>query len=134
MFQGLLAGIVDKLIIAITTSHDQAIRKIGQLRLVEASLIMIIPVPHLIYRISCTQCNILYIGETSRQIHNRFGEHKCNVRNKTHLNEQHENDPKSIVSRHSLFLASFLHQVKVPKKDFGEAYNFQTWNYLSCRT
>ena len=53
-----------------------------------------------IYCISCTQCNILYIGETSRQINNRFGEHMRNVRNKTHLNEQHENDPDSNISRH----------------------------------
>ena len=37
--------LLDKLIIAITTTHDQAIQNIGQLGLVEASLVMIIPVP-----------------------------------------------------------------------------------------
>ena len=54
----------------------------------------------IIYCISCTKCNILYIGETSRQINNRFGEHMRNVRHKIHLNEQHENDPDSNISKH----------------------------------
>ena len=41
----MVVALLDKLIIAITTTHDQAIREVGQLRLVEASLVMIIPVP-----------------------------------------------------------------------------------------
>ena len=53
-----------------------------------------------VYCITCTKCNILYIGETSRQINNRFGEHLRNVRNRTHLVEQHENDPDSNISHH----------------------------------
>ena len=53
-----------------------------------------------VYCITCTKCNILYIGETSRQINNRFGEHLRNVRNRTHLDEQHENDPDSNISHH----------------------------------
>ena len=53
-----------------------------------------------VYCITCTKCNILYIGETSRQIKNRFGEHLRNVRNRTHLDEQHENDPDSNISHH----------------------------------
>ena len=38
------AVLLDKLIIAITTTDDQAIRQIGQLKLVEACLVMINPV------------------------------------------------------------------------------------------
>ena len=32
----------------------------------------------------------IYIGESSRQIDTRFGEHMRNVKHKTHLKEQHE--------------------------------------------
>ena len=53
-----------------------------------------------IYCIICTKCQSFYIGETSRQINNRFGEHMRNVRNKIHLKEDHENDPDSNISRH----------------------------------
>ena len=53
-----------------------------------------------IYCIICTKCQSFYIGETSRQINNRFGEHMRNVRNKIYLKEDHENDPDSNISRH----------------------------------
>ena len=36
-----------------------------------------------IYCIICTKSQSFYIGETSRQINNRFGEHKRNVRNRS---------------------------------------------------
>ena len=54
----------------------------------------------LIYCISCRKCNQLYIGETSRQLNNRFGEHLRNVEKKVHLMEIHKNDPDSNVSKH----------------------------------
>ena len=54
----------------------------------------------IIYCISCNKCNILYIGETSRQLNNRFGEHMRNVKHKIHLKEEHENDPDSNISKH----------------------------------
>ena len=54
----------------------------------------------LIYCIICTRCQALYIGETSRQINNRFGEHLRNVKNKVHEDVNHANDPDSNVSRH----------------------------------
>ena len=43
--------------------------------------------------------NILFIGETSRQMNNRFGEHMLNVGKKTHFQEKHENAPDSSISR-----------------------------------
>ena len=49
---------------------------------------------------SCNKCNILYIGETSRQLNNRFAEHMRNVKHKIHLKEEHENDPDSNISKH----------------------------------
>ena len=55
-----------------------------------------------VYCIIYTKCQSFYIGETSRQINNRFGdgEHKRNVRNKTHLEENHDNDPDGNISKH----------------------------------
>ena len=53
-----------------------------------------------IYCVICIKCQSFYISETSRQINNRFGEHKRNVRNNIHLEEKHENDPDSNISKH----------------------------------
>ena len=54
----------------------------------------------LIYCISCKACGMLYIGETSRQLNARFGEHLRNVEKKVHLQDAHKDDPDSTVSLH----------------------------------
>lgn len=54
----------------------------------------------LIYCIRCTRCQVLYIGETCRQLNNRFGEHLRNVENKTHEKEQKIEHADTNVSRH----------------------------------
>ena len=43
---------------------------------------------------------MLYIGETSRQLNARFGEHLRNVEKKVHLQDVHKDDPDSTVSLH----------------------------------
>ena len=43
---------------------------------------------------------MLYIGETSRQLNARFGEHLRNVEKKVHLQDAHKDDPDSTVSLH----------------------------------
>ena len=43
---------------------------------------------------------MLYIGETCRQINNRFGEHLRNVEHKIHENEERADNADSNVSRH----------------------------------
>ena len=42
---------------------------------------------------------MLYIGETCRQINNRFGEHLRNVEHKIHENEERADNADSNVSR-----------------------------------
>lgn len=54
----------------------------------------------LIYCIKCTRCRMLYIGETCRQINNRFGEHLRNVEHKIHEHEERADNADSNVSRH----------------------------------
>ena len=54
----------------------------------------------LIYCIKCTRCEMLYIGETCRQINNRFGEHLRNVEHKVHENKERADNADSNVSRH----------------------------------
>ena len=54
----------------------------------------------LVYCISCKQCDMIYIGETSRQFNARFGEHFRNVEKKVHLQESRKDDPDSSVSQH----------------------------------
>ena len=54
----------------------------------------------LIYCIVCTKCNILYIGETCRQLNARFGEHLRSVENKKHLSQDHQDDDDINVALH----------------------------------
>ena len=54
----------------------------------------------LVYCITCKQCDMIYIGETSRQLNARFGEHLRNVEKKVHLQESRRDDPDSTVSQH----------------------------------
>ena len=54
----------------------------------------------LIYCIRCTRCQVIYIGETCRQLNNRFGEHLRNVENKSHEKEQKVEHSDTNVSRH----------------------------------
>ena len=54
----------------------------------------------LVYCISCNTCGMLYIGETSRQLNARFGEHLRNVEKKVHLQDAHKDDPDSTISQH----------------------------------
>ena len=54
----------------------------------------------LIYCIRCTRCQVIYIGETCRQLNNRFGEHLRNVENKSHEKEQKIEHSDTNVSRH----------------------------------
>ena len=49
----------------------------------------------LVYCISCKQCDMLYVGETSRQLNARFGEHLRNMEKKVHLQESRRDDPDS---------------------------------------
>ena len=43
---------------------------------------------------------MLYIGETSRQLNARFGEHLRNLERKVHLQDAHKDDPDSTISQH----------------------------------
>tara|TARA_B100001146_G_C16115238_1_gene405491 strand:- start:583 stop:870 length:288 start_codon:yes stop_codon:yes gene_type:complete len=43
---------------------------------------------------------MLYIGETCRQLNNRFGEHLRSVENKKHLSEDHQDDADIKVAAH----------------------------------
>ena len=54
----------------------------------------------IIYCIKCVKCGILYIGETCRQLNNRFGEHLRNVQNRTHESAGRADNADSNVSRH----------------------------------
>ena len=54
----------------------------------------------LIYCIRCMKCEMLYIGETCRQLNNRFGEHLRNVAHKSHEKEQKIEHSDTNVSRH----------------------------------
>ena len=54
----------------------------------------------LIYCVRCTRCQVIYIGETRRQLNNRFGEHLRNVENKSHEKEQKIEHSDTNVSRH----------------------------------
>ena len=54
----------------------------------------------IIYAISCDVCNILYIGETCRQLNRRMGEHIRNIRKKIHLQRKFANDDDIGVSEH----------------------------------
>ena len=53
----------------------------------------------LVYCISCKQCDMIYIGETSRQLNVRFGEHLRSVEKKVHLQESLKDNPDSTVSQ-----------------------------------
>ena len=53
-----------------------------------------------VYCIKCTRCGKLYIGETCRQINNRFWEHLRNVEHKIHEHEGHTDDADRNVSKH----------------------------------
>ena len=53
----------------------------------------------LIYCISCTQCDAKYVGETSRQLNNRIGEHLRNIEKQTHLNNLQNSEDQN-VSKH----------------------------------
>ena len=48
---------------------------------------------NVIYCITCTLCNKLYIGETGRRLGDRFGEHLCDV-------EKNDKDASKPVARH----------------------------------
>ena len=54
----------------------------------------------LIYCIRCTKCRILYIGETCRQLNNRFWEHLRNVGHKDHEKEHKIEHSDTNVSKH----------------------------------
>ena len=53
----------------------------------------------LVYCISCKQCDMIYIGETSQQLNAHFGEHLRNIEKKVHLQESRKDDLDSTVSR-----------------------------------
>ena len=54
----------------------------------------------LIHCIRFTRCQAIYIGDTCRQLNNRFSEHLRNVENKSHENEQKVEHSYTNVSRH----------------------------------
>ena len=54
----------------------------------------------LIYAIKCRKCGILYIGETCRQLNERFGEHIRNVEHKLHEDEKKKDQSDINVSQH----------------------------------
>jgi hypothetical protein len=51
-----------------------------------------------IYRLTCNTCKMSYIGQTSRNVNQRYGEHTCYIRN---------NDPQSAYTQHVL---QYLHR------------------------
>ena len=54
----------------------------------------------LIYAIKCRKCEILYIGETCRQLNERFGEHIKNVEHKLHEDGKKKDQSDINVSQH----------------------------------
>ena len=48
----------------------------------------------------CRKCEILYIGETCRQLNERFGEHIRNVEHKLHEDEKKKDQSDINVSQH----------------------------------
>ena len=54
----------------------------------------------LIYTIKFRKCGILYIGETCRQLNERFGEHIRNVEHKVHEDERKKDQGDINVSQH----------------------------------
>ena len=59
---------------------------------------------NVVYCIQCTKCQQIYIGQTSRKIKERFGEHKTSVRTcqKTAIGD-HFNGPGHSVSNMTIF-------------------------------
>ena len=53
-----------------------------------------------IYAIRCRKCEILYIGETCRQLNERFGENIRNVEHKLHEDEKKKDQTDINVSQH----------------------------------
>lgn len=53
-----------------------------------------------IYCIRCSLCNIKYIGETSRQLNTRIGEHIRNIKNKSHLKPINSLNEDASVAKH----------------------------------
>ena len=56
---------------------------------------------------------MLYIGETSRQLNNRFGEHLRNVKNKIYLQQNHQDDADINISKHFNSLNHSINHMKV---------------------
>ena len=75
----------------------------------------------LIYCISCNACGMLYIGETSRQLNARFGEHLRNVEKKVHLQDAHKDDPDSTVSLHFNSIGHTINDMKITGLSFASS-------------
>ena len=75
----------------------------------------------LIYCISCNACGMLYIGETSRQLNARFGEHLHNVEKKVHLQDAHKDDPDSTVSLHFNSIGHTINDMKITGLSFASS-------------
>ena len=67
----------------------------------------------LICCVSYNACGMLYIGETSRQLNARFGEHPRKVEKKVHLQDAHKDDPDSTVSLHLNFTGHTINHMKI---------------------
>lgn len=67
----------------------------------------------LIYCISCSVCDIKYIGETSRQLNARIGEHLRNVKNKSHLKPQNSINEDAGVAKHFNLVGHTIDNFKV---------------------
>lgn len=66
-----------------------------------------------IYCLSCTLCETLYIGETSRRLNARFGEHLRNIEKKIHLNNKFKDQDDIGVSKHFNTIGHSLDNIKV---------------------
>ena len=64
---------------------------------------------------------MLYIGETSRQLNARFGEHLRNVEKKVHLQDAHKDDPDSTVSLHFNSIGHTINDMKITGLSFASS-------------
>jgi len=70
---------------------------------------------NVVYRISCTQCNMTYVGQTKRQLKTRIKEHKLDINKKTGI--------LSVISEHRLELGHEFDWANTEILDIEKAYN-----------
>ena len=92
-------------------------------------IILIVNLPNLIYLIECKKCTKQCIGETKRQLHERFGENRRSIQNHLQLIKPtpvsaHFNQPGHSIDHLLLTPLELIHSKRdsVRKRTWGTSY------------